>query len=78
MLIGPRPIIMQIIKSGCWSILIGLALITSSPIKLLPEENETRPKSGWNITFCNEGLYGMYYDVNNERLGEAEIVDTND
>ena len=26
----------------------------------------------------NEGLYGMYYDVNNERLGEAEIVDTND
>ena len=44
----------------------------------MPEENETRPKSGWNITLCNEGLYGMYYDVNNEHLGEAEIVDTKD
>ena len=28
--------------------------------------------------YNNEGLYGMYYDVNNEHLGEAEIVDTND
>ena len=26
----------------------------------------------------NEGLYGVYYDVNNERIGEAEIGDTNE
>ena len=26
----------------------------------------------------HEGLYGVYYEVNNERFGEAEIVDTND
>ena len=26
----------------------------------------------------NEGLYGVYYDVNGDRMGEAEIVDTND
>ena len=26
----------------------------------------------------NEGLYGVYYDVNGDRMGEAEIVDAND
>ena len=35
--------------------------------------NQAAARGKWNKT-----QERLYYDVNNERLGEAEIVDTND